>query len=422
MNMERLSLILVLALSGCSALVNSALEDNDGGVNGDAGPDTGEPTDCRRMPDGTVCGDSQICINNLCESSRCGDGIVAEGEECDELDDVSGDGCEPGSCVFTCSAPEDCDDGDLCTIGTCTANVCETTNASNETTCTPPSGATGTCSDGLCVGEGCGNGVIDDGEACDDETAGCIACQFACEVDEECADVSFCNGEETCDVSTHVCVAGATLTCDDMDECTLDSCSDSISVCINTLIDEDGDGFASDMLTCTDPDQGGDCRPNDMAFNPRAAELCDGEDNDCDGEVDETDAVLCYPDDDEDGFGRGTGVTRNCECMPGEVTVGGDCNDTTRSARPTQMDYFPEPHCTRDSSCFDYNCNGDVEPQVVTLGVCEAISGVACGGTRGWAATRPPGCGVAGAWISGCTGIPRAGCTAVMTTQTQQCR
>lgn len=421
MNMERLSLILVLALSGCSALVSSALEDTDGGT-ADATVDGGL-FDCRRMPDGTSCGEGLICISNLCESSRCGDGIVAEDEDCDELDDVTGDGCEPNSCTFTCTEDTDCEDGNSCTTDTCSAtNVCEQSEAGPETTCEPPSGATGTCLDGLCVGEGCGNGVIDAGEDCDDESSGCIACQFGCEEDEECRDEFFCNGEETCDDITHECEGASVLTCDDADECTLDSCSESSQACINTLIDEDGDGYAADTLTCANPNDGGDCAPGVMSINPGAAELCDTIDNDCDEEIDETMEVLCFPDRDGDGFGGGGGTLRECMCDDGEVGQGGDCNDLSPSARPTQDDYFPEPHCRgTPAACFDYNCNGMLEAQVLTLGSC-GIVGSACGGTRGWADTRPPTCGNSATWIGGCTGNAILGCRAVMSTQTQQCR
>ncbi len=58
----------------------------------------------RNAVDGTAC-DNQtgltgdICLGGLCLDPSCGDGIRAEGEECDDGNDVIGDGCTP-DCVI----------------------------------------------------------------------------------------------------------------------------------------------------------------------------------------------------------------------------------------------------------------------------------------------------------------------------------
>ena len=68
-----------------------------------------------------------------------------------------------------------------------------------------------------------------------------------------------------------------------------------------------------------------------------AAEVCDGEDNDCDGDIDEDGAIGCkvwYPDADGDGAGIGAG---KCQCKPpgpGFSQSGGDCNDSAKSIKP----------------------------------------------------------------------------------------
>ena len=48
----------------------------------------------------------------------------------------------------------------------------------------------------------------------------------------------------------------------------------------NFFADDDNDGFASDV----------DCDDNNPAINPNASEICDGIDNDCDGDIDTNDA------------------------------------------------------------------------------------------------------------------------------------
>ena len=74
---------------------------------------------------------------------------------------------------------------------------------------------------------------------------------------------------------------------------------------IDHYIDLDGDGFGDDTTQtsgCTVPTgsvlQGGDCDDNESTANPAALEVCDGIDNDCDGDVDESDDCEGDPTDD----------------------------------------------------------------------------------------------------------------------------
>ncbi|MDP2306771.1 MAG: MopE-related protein [Pseudomonadota bacterium] len=93
------------------------------------------------------------------------------------------------------------------------------------------------------------------------------------------------------------------------------------------LTDDDGDSFAQDE----------DCNDKDAAIFPDADEICDGADQDCDGEVDEDalDALLWYPDADADTYGDASapGVPA-CDTPTGHVANALDCNDGATGQSP----------------------------------------------------------------------------------------
>ena len=106
--------------------------------------------------------------------------------------------------------------------------------------------------------------------------------------------------------------------------------------------DADGDGFAAEE----------DCNDNDASVYPGAAEVCDGVDNDCDGQKDNdpTDADTWYEDADSDGYGSTTSSMQACDKPDGYVDNDLDCDDDHRDANPegTEVDW----------DGIDQNCDG----------------------------------------------------------------
>lgn len=183
------------------------------------------------------------------------------------------------------------------------------------------------------------------------------------------------------------CVAGA---------CVAGSGSGGGSSDGGTFVDLDGDGHAS-------PANGGaDCDDTNPNIHPGAAELCNGVDDDCDGETDEgfelgqscdgsgacpgewvcdgNGGRVCsersptrwYRDLDQDGFGDSNSFVEACAPPAGYVAVGGDCNDTNHQVRPGAQELC---------NGVDDNCDGISDTETFGLSeICSTAEG--CTGVR----------------------------------------
>ncbi len=90
--------------------------------------------------------------------------------------------------------------------------------------------------------------------------------------------------------------------------------------------DLDGDGYTRS-----------DCNDDDPEIHYGADELCDGVDNDCDGEIDEgaaADAPTWYADDDGDGYGSADDGMLACAQPTGHVEDASDCDDDDDTLNP----------------------------------------------------------------------------------------
>lgn len=108
------------------------------------------------------------------------------------------------------------------------------------------------------------------------------------------------------------------------------------------LEDADGDGYFSDE----------DC--NDLSSNvhPGVPEICDGVDNNCDGEIDENVLSVFYLDEDGDGFGDSDQTIEACEAPDGYSPISNDCDDSNDTVFPS---------ATEECDGLDNDCDGSID-------------------------------------------------------------
>ena len=150
--------------------------------------------------------------------------------------------------------------------------------------------------------------------------------------------------------------------CNGLDD-NCDGLADDSSASDTTLwyADFDLDGYgnlSNTILACTQPQyytsDSSDCDDTDNDTYPAAAEVCDGEDNDCNGAIDDNPiaGLTWYADIDEDGYGDVNNTRISCDLEDGYVANSSDCNDD---------DLDINPDAVEECNGVDSNCDGIVD-------------------------------------------------------------
>lgn len=146
--------------------------------------------------------------------------------------------------------------------------------------------------------------------------------------------------------------------------------------------DADGDTYgnaAISTLSCTVPIgyvlNNTDCNDNDAAIHPGAVEICDGKDNNCNGQIDEGVKTTYYRDADGDTYGNAAITIQACSLPAGYVTNNTDCNDNNSAVNPGATEIC--------GNGIDDNCNGQIDENCPVIPLTISINDVSVHESQG---------------------------------------
>jgi len=114
-------------------------------------------------------------------------------------------------------------------------------------------------------------------------------------------------------------------------------------------LDGDGDGVDAEL----------DCNDANPRVYPGAREVCNGTDDDCDGNVDEDVTQEFWADTDHDGYGDPFNTIDACFVSAGIVQNALDCDDTNIDVRPFAVEQWYDGRDQNCDSLDDFDQDGD---------------------------------------------------------------
>jgi hypothetical protein len=138
---------------------------------------------------------------------------------------------------------------------------------------------------------------------------------------------------------------------------------------LNTFYrDADGDGYGDPGVTqvaCSAPtgyvSDHTDCNDGNPNIHPGAAEVCNGIDDDCDGQIDEGVKNTYYRDADGDGYGNASVSTEACSAPTGYVSDHTDCDDANAAVNPGATEVY---------NGIDDDCDGQIDEDCCPCDFC----------------------------------------------------
>ncbi|MFT4976812.1 MAG: hypothetical protein ACI8S6_002717, partial [Myxococcota bacterium] len=301
-------------------------------TDGDGFGDADDRTDSCEQPTGTVSDDTDC--DDSSDRTYPGAAVADSTTEC--MRDADEDGYGDSSPPSGVTAGTDCDDSSAAAFPTAT-EICDLI-------------------DNDCDGD-IDEGVTSTWYADDDsDSYGDVSDSY-----EGCSAPSgYVTDDTDCDDAEALANPGETEVCDEIDNDCDGSVDEGVTPTWYTDADSDGFGDADDSTdSCSQPtgtvSDDTDCDDTDSGNNPDATEICDEEDNDCDGSIDEGVTSIWYADDDGDSYGDASDSYEGCSAPSGHVTDDTDCDDAEVLSNPGETEVCDE---------IDNDCDGSVDEGV----------------------------------------------------------